>query len=84
MLDSRTRAFINQFLVEANPNPERKGCPREQTIKALAEDNLSMSDLAGLHLGSCSECFSEYSHYRVDWEESRRSQFADNHESSLM
>ncbi len=84
MLDPSTRAFIKQFLLEANPNPERNGCPTEQTIKALAEDRLQIGAPAGLHLGSCSECFAEYSHYRLDRKESRRSQIFDNHDPSLM
>jgi hypothetical protein len=69
MLDSNTRALIKEFFLEANPNPERKGCPTEHTIKGLAEDRLPVSHPARLHLGSCSECFAEYNHFRLDWKE---------------
>ena len=55
--------------MEAFPNPERKGCPGENTIKALAEDRLPADDPARVHLGSCSECYAEYRHYRLDWEQ---------------
>jgi hypothetical protein len=62
--------LLKDFLLEAFPNPERKGCPGENTVKALAEDRLPANDPARLHLGSCSECYAEYLHYRQDWEES--------------
>ena len=62
--------LLKDFLLEAFPNPERKGCPGENTLKALAEDRLPANDPARLHLGSCSECYAEYLHYRQDWEES--------------
>jgi len=31
---------------------------------------LPLSDPVGLHVGSCSECYAEYRHYRLDWMES--------------
>ena len=60
---------MKDFLLETFPNPERKGCPDDKTIQALAEDRLSADDSARLHVGSCSECYAEYRHYRLDWEE---------------
>jgi hypothetical protein len=60
---------MNDFFLEAFPNPQRKGCPGEATIKALAEDRLPRDDQARFHLASCSECYSEYRHYRQDWTE---------------
>src|ERR1700731_2838233 len=62
---------MNDFLLEAFPNPERKGCPDEGTLKALAENRLRLDDPAGLHVGSCSECYAEYRHYRLDWKQTR-------------
>jgi hypothetical protein len=61
--------LMNDFFLEAFPNPQRKGCPGEATIKALAEDRLPRDDQARLHLASCSECYAEYRHYRQDWNE---------------
>ena len=66
--------LINDFLLEAFPNPERKGCPDEGTLKALAEGRLPLNDPAGLHVGSCSECYAEYRHYRIDWQEIQQAQ----------
>ena len=63
--------LLNEFLLEAFPNPERVGCPDEGTLKALAEGRLPVSDPSGLHVGSCSECYAEYRHYRLDWQEAQ-------------
>jgi hypothetical protein len=61
--------LLNDFLLTAFPNPERKGCPDEGTLQALAEGRLPLNEAAGTHLGSCSECYAEYRHYRLDWKE---------------
>jgi hypothetical protein len=63
---------MKDFFLEANPNPERIGCPAEQTLRALAEDRLPVSHPARLHLASCSECFAEFRGFRGDWEQTRR------------
>jgi len=60
---------MKDFLLEAFPNPERRGCPDDETLKALAEDRLPANDPARLHLGSCSECFAEYRGYRMEHED---------------
>ncbi len=60
--------IVRQFFLEGNPNPERIGCPREETLKAAAENRLPVNDPACLHLADCSECFAEYRGYRLDWE----------------
>lgn len=63
--------LLKDFLLEAFPNPERKGCPDEQTLKALAEGRLEVDHPATLHVGSCSECYSEFRNYRQDWKEGK-------------
>ena len=62
--------LLNDFLLEAFPNPERKGCPDEKTLRAFAEDRLPAGNPILEHVGSCSECYAEYRHYRQDWKES--------------
>jgi hypothetical protein len=64
--------LMKDFFLEANPNPERIGCPEERTLRALAEDRLPAADPARLHLASCSECFAEFRGFRGDWERSRK------------
>ncbi len=64
--------LLNDFLLEAFPNPERKGCPGEQTLRAFAEDRLPSGDPTLAHVSSCSECYAEYRHYRQDWKEASK------------
>lgn len=52
--------LIKQFFLEAFPNPERVGCPDEETLMALAEGRLPPGHPALTHVSSCSECFAEY------------------------
>jgi hypothetical protein len=61
---------MKDFLRASFPNPERKGCPDEDTLQTLAEDRLPLDHPALLHVGSCSECYAEYLHMRQDLEES--------------
>ena len=63
------RELMKDFLRETFPNPERKGCPEEDVLQALAEDRISPNDPALLHVGSCSECYAEYLHLRQDVQE---------------
>ena len=60
---------MKDYLLKAFPNPERRGCPDEETTKALAERRVSLDDPAMLHIASCSECYAEYRNYRLDKEE---------------
>ena len=60
--------IVRQFFLEENPNPERVGCPPEETLNAAAENRLPVNDPARLHMADCSECFAEYRGYRLDWE----------------
>ena len=64
------RELMKDFLRESFPNPERKGCPNEDVLQALAEDRIAPDDPALLHVGSCSECYSEYLHLRREVEDS--------------
>ena len=61
--------LLNDFLLEAFPNPERKGCPTDETLKAFAEDRLPPGNPVLSHVSSCSPCYREYQHYRQDWKE---------------
>ena len=60
--------ILRQFFLEEHPNPERIGCPPEETLQAAAENRLPVTDPARLHMAKCSECFAEYRGYRIDWE----------------
>jgi hypothetical protein len=64
--------LIKNYFLEANPNPERIGCPDEATIKALAQDRLPASHPGRLHMAGCSDCFAEYRGFRLKWLERRK------------
>lgn len=76
------RELMKDFLRELFPNPERKGCPNEDVLQALAEDRIAPNDPALLHVGSCSECYREYLHLRREIEEFPRGEKASNGEQS--
>ncbi len=63
------RELMKDFLRQSFPNPERKGCPDEDVLQALAEDRIAPNDPALLHVGSCSECYREYLHLRREIED---------------
>jgi hypothetical protein len=65
--------LLNDFLLESFPNPERKGCPGDETLQAFAEDRLPPGSLVLSHVSTCSECYREYRHYRQDWKEASSS-----------
>jgi hypothetical protein len=64
---------IRQFFLEANPNPERQGCPDEKTLKDIAEHRLPADHPARLHLASCSPCFAEFRSFTGQFEAKRAS-----------
>jgi hypothetical protein len=64
--------LLNDFLLESFPNPGRKGCPDDETLKAFAENRLPPGDPVLAHVSTCSECYREYRHYRQDWKEASR------------
>lgn len=78
------RELIKDFLLESFPNPERKGCPDEDVLQALAEDRITPSDPALLHVASCSECYREYLHLRREFEEAKLKTHSDDHGSNVL
>jgi hypothetical protein len=62
---------IRQFFLEANPNPERRGCPDEKTLKDVAENKLPLKHPARLHLASCSPCFAEFRSFKEQYDAAR-------------
>jgi hypothetical protein len=60
------RELLEEFFLEAFPNPERVGCPDEDALEALAENGPVANDPVLRHVASCSECYREYRHLRWD------------------
>jgi hypothetical protein len=55
---------IEELLLRAYPNPERKGCPGSDTIRALANKMIPPDDPAWQHIWKCSPCFAEFKELR--------------------
>jgi len=53
-------AFARSYLSEAFPNPERTGCPPDDTLRLLAIRPLHSDESVGEHLTCCSPCFKAY------------------------
>jgi hypothetical protein len=51
---------IDEVFGNANPNPERIGCPPRSELERLARTRGSMDDPIYEHLGSCSPCYREW------------------------
>lgn len=55
---------IEELLLRAYPNPERKGCPGSDIIRALANKAVPPDDPAWQHIWKCSPCFAEFKEVR--------------------
>src|SRR4051812_3084445 len=64
----RLKKQLQDAILRDYPNPERKGCPGDDALKALAGRPLD-DDLEGdpqwHHVTHCSECYREYLAYRA-------------------
>jgi hypothetical protein len=64
--DEQLDIFQKVFL-EANPNPERKGCPGPEALKTIARQTRPGSHPDEGHLGECSPCFADYLALQQEW-----------------
>lgn len=63
---------IEQLLLTAYPNPERKGCPGRAVLESLANQERDQSDPNWYHIWHCSPCFAEFKELRdARWERER-------------
>lgn len=69
----QNKEVMKQYLLEAFPNPERKGCPDEDALEALIELRQPADYSTLLHVGSCSDCYQEYLHLHREWAEQSES-----------
>jgi hypothetical protein len=64
---------IEQLLLTAYPNPERKGCPGRAVLESLANQERDQNDPTWYHIWHCSPCFAEFKELRdACWEGERR------------
>ena len=63
---------IEQLLLTAYPNPERKGCPGRAVLESLASQERDESDPNWYHVWHCSPCYGEFKELRdARWERER-------------
>jgi hypothetical protein len=58
--DFIVRDEIDELFGEANPNPDRTGCPPQDVLSALARHARPIDDPAYEHLSRCSPCYREF------------------------
>src|SRR5579862_4635071 len=51
---------IEELLLTAYPNPERKGCPDRQVLESLANQQRDERDSNWYHIWHCSPCFADF------------------------
>lgn len=65
------KAYQRVLMGEGFPNPDRAGCPDNETLRAMAFRKLSQEQLVVWidHLGTCTPCFREYTEFRnqAEW-----------------
>ena len=55
---------FENLLLNAFPNPQRRGCPGTEKLRALAENPPPVEDSAAVHVRECSPCFAEFRAFR--------------------
>ena len=58
--DFRAEDDIDTVLANANPNPERVGCPSRDVLTALARRQRAIGDPGYEHIVNCSPCYREF------------------------
>ena len=61
---SREEDPIEQLLLTAYPNPERKGCPGRDVLAQLANKERDPKDDLWYHVWHCSPCYAEFKQLR--------------------
>src|SRR3954471_21984638 len=64
--------LLQEAILRNYPNPERRGCSDQQTLKAAAGKRLPHEDPLWQHITHCSPCYQEFLQYRASELESRR------------
>lgn len=64
--EERLLQVLEKALAKDFPNPERRGCPGPDVLRAIAARKLSLAEVEPWidHLGSCTPCFQDYKDFR--------------------
>ena len=74
--EEKLRKLAKELFLNEYPNPERKGCPDSQTIKAVAFGKLRGEQASQwrAHFATRSPCTREYASFRQEFERAKRLQ----------
>lgn len=66
--EQRLREALRRTFLDGYPNPERRGCPGSDILKAIAYGKLTLEEAEPWidHLTTCSPCTREFSEFRKD------------------
>ena len=66
--EQRLREALRRTFLDGYPNPERRGCPGSDILKAIASGKLTLEEAEPWihHLSACSPCTREFSELRKD------------------
>jgi hypothetical protein len=60
----RLKDNIQNHILTSYPNPERKGCPGDEMVRAVAGRRELVKDEAWQHITHCSPCYAEFIRYK--------------------
>lgn len=75
----RLKKQLQESILRDYPNPERKGCPGDPTLKELAERPLGEAiegDPHWQHVTHCSECYRQFLEFNEDFRRQKNTQRA--------
>lgn len=72
--EEKLRKLAKDLFLNEYPNPERKGCPDSETIRAIALGKLTGEEASRwhVHAAACSPCNREYVNFRTAAERDKR------------
>jgi hypothetical protein len=63
-ISNEIRDLLQQSILRSYPNPERRDCPGEQTVRTVAGRKGPVQDAAWEHVSHCAPCFQQFLEFR--------------------
>ena len=76
--EKQLREALSRTFLEGYPNPERRGCPGSDILRAIASGKLTLEEAEPWinHFSSCSPCTREFSEFRKYFQKRRLQRFS--------
>ena len=71
-ISNEIQDLLQQSVLNNFPNPDRRGCLGEQTVREVAGRPLPVQDAAWEHITHCSPCFREFLGFRREMADARK------------